>query len=93
MTFWDVTSGSGHYTLAALSNIKKLCENVDKKSTDTLFSEDNLQDDNFLHVSDPVDVAMLINKDSMDDECFLNLSNVSEKNMFISEQKNEMMTE
>ena len=47
----------------------------------------------FLHVSDPVDVVMLINKDSMDDEYFLNVSNVSEKNMFISEHKNEMMTE
>ena len=42
----DVAPGSGHDTLEAFSNIEKLCENLEQKSADTLFSEDDLQDDN-----------------------------------------------
>ena len=70
----DVTSGSGHDTLVALNNIEKLCENLEEKSADSMFSEDDLEDDVFLNVSDPGDVTMLFNEDSMDDDCFLNIS-------------------
>ena len=42
-----VTSGSGHDTLEALSNIEKLCENLEQKSADKLYSEDDPQDANF----------------------------------------------